>query len=143
MQLKDGTIQYTMADYIANRLKAIPITRKILKKNASQTARTADERHSFEGDLMHFVDRSGRTSRCGRCSQHFYLAGSRFPNPTMNEVVETNEVIAHLKAQHVVLKIFPMPGETSGGIRLGLRPHRKDQPATRVASRHPGAECRL
>ena len=79
MQLKDGTIQHTMADYIANRQKAISITRKILKKNASQTARTADEETQLRGAISSFCGSLGKDVQMWPL-QPTFLSG-RFPVP--------------------------------------------------------------
>ena len=106
LQLKDGTIQYTMADYIANRLKAIPVNRKVLKKNAEKTELTPEEETQLRGAIscILWIAREGRPDVAAAAS----ILSGRFPCPKMSDIFETNEVIAHLKAQHVVLKIFPI-----------------------------------
>ena len=103
MQLHDGSVMYTMADYIANRLKAVKIERKVLKKDADKLFLTEDETSQMRGALatINWVAREGRPDVAAAAS---VLAG-KFPRPKMSDLHQVNDIVEHLKTHHVVLKI--------------------------------------
>ena len=109
MQGPDGSFQYTMADYIKNRLKYVRVERKYLKKDASTTSLKEDEINQLRGVVaaINWVAREGRPEVSAAAS---ILSGC-FEKPLMQHVLETNQVVDHLKNHHVVLKVHHIPEE--------------------------------
>ena len=109
MQGPDGSFQYTMADYIKNRLKYVRIERKYLKKDASTTSLKEDEINQLRGVVaaINWIAREGRPDVSAAAS---ILSGC-FEKPLMQHVLETNQVVDHLKNHHVVLKVHHIPEE--------------------------------
>ena len=109
MQMKDNTVMYTMADYIANRLKVIKPERKVCKKDAKDVNLNAEEESQLRGAIaaVNWVAREGRPDVAAAAS---ILSGC-FPGPTMADIYAVNQVIDHLKARRVVLKLqfHPIP----------------------------------
>ena len=109
MQGPDGSFQYTMADYIKNRLKYVRVERKYLKKDASITSLKEDEINQLRGVVaaINWIAREGRPDVSAAAS---ILSGC-FEKPLMQHVLETNQVVDHLKNHHVVLKVHHIPEE--------------------------------
>ncbi|CAJ1446793.1 unnamed protein product, partial [Effrenium voratum] len=109
MQGPDGSFQYTMADYIKNRLKYVRVERKYLKKDASTTSLKEDEINQLRGVVaaINWIAREGRPDVSAAAS---ILSGC-FEKPLMQHVLETNQVVDHLKNHHVVLKVHHIPEE--------------------------------
>ena len=106
LQDADYGFRYTMADYIANRLKFISLDRKVLKKDAASTRLTAEEEGQFRGAVasINWVAREGRPDASAAAS----IYAGRVPTATIADVHAVNLVIEHLKKFHVVLRVHPV-----------------------------------
>ena len=107
LQKPDGSFCYTMADYIANRLKYVKIDRKFLKRDAQEIPLLPDEEAQLRGVVaaINWAAREGRPDGSAAAS----MLAARFPRPTMNDALEANRVVEHLKSFNVVLKVHGIP----------------------------------
>ena len=106
-QLPDFTFEFTMNDYVNNRLQKVNITRKFLKKDAKTIALGDDEETQLRGTIasINWAAREGRPDGSAAAS---ILSGC-FPNPNMEDVLVTNSVVDMLKAKNVTMKIHAIP----------------------------------
>ena len=124
-QSQDGSVIYSMEDYVRNRLKYVNVDRKVLKKDYATTILNNDEETQLRGALaaVNWASREGRPDGAAAAS---ILAGC-FPEPKVADAMAINKVISHLKGHSVELKIHAMP-DTKYGIFLS-RTRRSTQPA--------------
>ncbi|CAJ1392757.1 unnamed protein product [Effrenium voratum] len=92
-----------------NKLKYVRVERKYLKKDASTTSLKEDEINQLRGVVaaINWIAREGRPDVSAAAS---ILSGC-FEKPLMQHVLETNQVVDHLKNHHVVLKVHHIPEE--------------------------------
>ena len=102
-QLPDYSFEIDMSDYVKNRLTAVKISRKVLKKDAATTILNEDEESQLRGIIasINWAAREGRPDGSAAAS---ILSGS-FPNPTMQNVYDCNHVVEMLKQREVKIKI--------------------------------------
>jgi len=106
-QLEDYSFQYSMDDYVANRLRPVVLEKKTLLKNAETTLLSAEEEAQLRGTIasLNWTAREGRPDAAAAAS---ILAGS-FPNPTVQAAIDTNKTVQRIKAHRVTLKIHSIP----------------------------------
>eukprot|EP00435_Cladocopium_sp_Y103_P008346 s2034_g2.t1 len=107
MQNKDFSFSYSMDDYVANRLHAIKVHRKILKKDASNIKLNEDEISQLRGTVA-AITWSAREGRPDGSASASILSGC-FPEPTMKNLFECNQVVELLKSRKITIKIFSIP----------------------------------
>eukprot|EP00439_Symbiodinium_sp_Y106_P027348 s5817_g3.t1 len=107
LQNQDFSFSFTMADYIQNRLKFVPMERKVAKKNLHEVPLTADEEAQLRGTIasVNWTAREGRPDASAAAS----IIARAFPGPTLADVVAINETVEHLKRNHVVICIHAIP----------------------------------
>eukprot|EP00435_Cladocopium_sp_Y103_P027783 s3983_g6.t2 len=106
-QNPDFSFSYSMDDYVANRLHAIKVHRKILKKDASNIKLNEDEISQLRGTVA-AINWSAREGRPDGSASASILSGC-FPEPTMKNLFECNQVVELLKSRKVTIKIFSIP----------------------------------
>ena len=106
-QLPDFSFEYSMTDYVKNRLQKVNIKRKFLKKDATKIILNEDEETQLRGVIaaINWCAREGRPDGAAAAS---ILSGS-FPDPTMQNVIDCNMVVDKLKEQEIVIKIHAIP----------------------------------
>ena len=106
-QLPDYSFEIDMTDYVKNRLTAVKISRKVLKKDATTTILNEDEESQLRGTIasINWAAREGRPDGSAAAS---ILSGS-FPNPTMQNVLDCNHVVEMLKGREFKIKIHSIP----------------------------------
>ena len=106
-QLPDFSFTYSMDDYVANRLHAIKVHRKVLKKDAAYIKLNKDEISQFRGTIA-AINWSAREGRPDGSASASILSGC-FPEPTMKNLFECNQVVELLKSRKVTIRIFSIP----------------------------------
>ena len=106
-QAEDFGFSFHMKDYIQNRLKPIQIDRKVLKKNAGTETLTKDEEQQLRGVIaaVNWVSREGRPDASASAS----ILSGVFPNATLQDAMDVNIVVQHLKDNDVTMRIHPIP----------------------------------
>ena len=106
-QLADFGYEYSMDDYTQNRLRPVTLERKVLLKNAKETALNESEEAQLRGSIasLNWAAREGRPDAAAAAS---ILAGS-FPGPKVHHALETNKVVQKIKGTSVKLRIHPIP----------------------------------
>ena len=104
-QLPDFSFTYSMDDYVANRLHAIKVHRKVLKKDAANIKLNEDEISQLRGTIA-AINWSAREGRPDGSASASILSGC-FPEPTMKNLFECNQVVELLKSRKVtIIRIF-------------------------------------
>ena len=108
-QLPDFSFEFTMNDYVKNRLQKVNITRKFLKKDSKTITLGDDEESQLRGTIasINWAAREGRPDGSAAAS---ILSGC-FPNPNMEDVLVTNTVVDLLKAKDITMRIHAIPEE--------------------------------
>ena len=108
-QLSDFSYEYSMDDYVANRLKPVLLEKKTLLKHAKTTLLSATEEAQLRGTIasLNWTAREGRPDAAAAAS---ILAGC-FPSPSVQDALDTNKVVQKIKAHSVRLKIHSIPEE--------------------------------
>ena len=106
-QLKDFSFEYSMDDYVANRLQKANITRKFLKKDAAKIQLNEEEESQLRGTIaaINWAAREGRPDGSASAS---ILSGC-FPNPTLQNVLDCNATVEMLKERSITIKIHAIP----------------------------------
>ena len=106
-QLADFGYEYSMDDYTQNRLRPVTLERKVLLKNAKETALNESEEAQLRGSIasLNWAAREGRPDAAAAAS---ILAGS-FPGPKVHHALKTNKVVQKIKGTSVKLRIHPIP----------------------------------
>ena len=86
-----------MTDYVQNRLTAVQVNRKTLKKDAAKTLLDEEEISQLRGTVA-AINWAGILSGC-------------FPSPTMQDLLECNRVVQMLKQREVKIKIHSIKEE--------------------------------
>ena len=103
-QLPDFSFTYSMDDYVANRLHAIKVHRKVLKKDAANIKLNEDEISQLRGTIA-AINWSAREGRPDGSASASILSGC-FPEPTMKNLFECNQVVELLKSRKATMRIF-------------------------------------
>ena len=106
-QMPDFSFTYSMDDYVTNRLHAIKVHRKVLKKDAANIKLNEDEISQLRGTIA-AINWSAREGRPDGSASASILSGC-FPEPTMKNLYECNQVVELLKNRKVTIRIFPIP----------------------------------
>eukprot|EP00913_Durusdinium_trenchii_P000984 g908.t1 len=96
-QLSDYSFEIDMTDYVQNRLTAVQVNRKTLKKDAAKTLLDEEEISQLRGTVA-AINWAGILSGC-------------FPSPTMQDLLECNRVVQMLKQREVKIKIHSIKEE--------------------------------
>lgn len=106
-QNPDFSFEYHMTDYINNRLKPIQFERKFYKKDAASEKLNQEEEQQLRGIIaaINWVAREGRPDASASAS----ILSGIFPNATLQDALEINNVVKHLKENPVILRIHPIP----------------------------------
>ena len=104
-QLPDFSFEYTMEDYVQNRLKPIVFKRKVLVKNQMRGTVAS----------INWIAREGRPDAASAAS----ILSSTFPGPKVSDALEVNKVVQRLKSNPVKLKIWAID-ESHPDFRLVL-----------------------
>ena len=106
-QNKDFSYEYSMDDYVQNRLKPVSLDRKVLVKDAKTTSLNASEESQMRGTIasLNWASREGRPDAAAAAS---ILAGY-FPNPTVQHAMDVNRVVHKIKGYSVKLRIHSIP----------------------------------
>ena len=105
-QMKDYSFELCMDDYVKNRLRPVPFSGKVWKKDAAATKLKEDEVAQMRGTVasINWAAREGRPDASAAAS---ILAGS-FPEPTVQDALEANKVVAKLKSSSIAIKIHSL-----------------------------------
>ena len=106
-QLPDFSFEYSMDDYVKNRLQKVNITRKFLKKDAAKINLNEDEETQLRGTIA-AINWSAREGRPDGSASASILSGC-FPNPTMQDVIDCNATVEMLKERNITIKIHAIP----------------------------------
>ena len=103
-QLPDFSFEYTMEDYVQNRLKPIVFKRKVLVKNSREEQLNEEEENQMRGTVasINWIAREGRPDAASAAS----ILSSTFPGPKVSDALEVNKVVQRLKSNPVKLKIW-------------------------------------
>ena len=106
-QNEDYSYEYSMDDYVQNRLKPVSLERKVLMKDAKNTSLNANEESQMRGTIasLNWASREGRPDAAAAAS---ILAGY-FPNPTVQHAMDVNRVVHKIKGYSVKLRIHSIP----------------------------------
>ena len=106
-QMKDFSFIYSMDDYVTNRLQEVKTTRKVLKKDAANVKLNANEIQQLRGVVasINWAAREGRPDGSAAAS----ILSGVFPEPTFQDLLMANQVVAQLKEKKVSIKIHHIP----------------------------------
>lgn len=106
-QNQDYSCEYSMDDYVQDRLKPVPLERKVLMKDAKTTSLNPTEEAQMRGTIasLNWASREGRPDAAAAAS---ILAGY-FPNPTVQHAIDVNKVVHKIKGYSVKLRIHSIP----------------------------------
>ena len=106
-QNDDYSYEYSMDDYVQNRLKPVTLERKVLMKDAKNVSLNASEEAQMRGTIasLNWASREGRPDAAAAAS---ILAGY-FPNPTVQHAMDANRVVHKIKGYSVKLRIHSIP----------------------------------
>ena len=103
----DFSFTYSMDDYVANRLQEVKVSRRVLKKDASKIKLNEDEETQLRG-VIASINWSAREGRPDGAAAASLLSGV-FPEPTYQDLLNTNTVVNLLKGRQVSIKIHSIP----------------------------------
>ena len=102
-QLKDFSFEYSMTDYVENRLAMVKLNGKVLKKDAAKIKLDEDGITQLRGAVasINWTAREGRPDASASAS----ILSGVFPEPTVADALACNEVVTMLKSRKITLKI--------------------------------------
>ena len=102
-QMSDYSFEHHMDEYIYTRLEPVRLSRKVLKKDASQVKLDEKEKTQLRGLIasLNWTSREGRPDASAAAS----ILASAFPEPSVSHVLSGNDVVKHLKLFPIRLKI--------------------------------------
>ena len=102
-QLKDFSFEYSMTDYVENRLTMVKLRDKTLKKDAAKIKLDEDGITQLRGAVasINWTAREGRPDASASAS----ILSGVFPEPTVADALACNEVVTMLKSRKITLKI--------------------------------------
>ena len=82
-------------EYIYTRLEPVRLSRKVLKKDASQVKLDEKEKTQLRGLIasLNWTSREGRPDASAAAS----ILASAFPEPSVSHVLSGNDIVKHLK----------------------------------------------
>lgn len=108
-QNSDFSFEFHLNDYIQNRLKPVQLSRKFFKKDAAKEFLNPDEEHQLRAVIaaVNWIAREGRPDASASAS----ILSGVFPKPTLQDALEVNNVVQHLKDHPITMRIVPIPEE--------------------------------
>ena len=102
-QLADYSFEYSMTDYVENRLAMVKLKEKVLKKDAAKVKLDEDGITQLRGAVasINWTAREGRPDASASAS----ILSGVFPEPTVADAIACNEVVTMLKSRKVTLRI--------------------------------------